>query len=118
MLKNSTTTKVSLQHAITQVDVADDLDQDGFVVIYEQGVQFKIQLAEQEYPNLEHLLVRVLVQGGDQSLSLMRIEITSEGDLFLHFVHEYSTCPYIYLQGQRGRLPADQGRTADHLFLH
>ena len=79
---------------------------DGFRVIYDREVPFELRLQEsaearQEVGALEAIKVKILVLGEDTSPSTLRIELSSENDLFFHYMHVVDEAAYRLLQEQQ-----------------
>ena len=65
---------------------------DGFAVIYDREVPFELRLQEsndgpQEVGTLEAIKVKILILGEDGNPNSLRIELSSENDLFFHYMH-------------------------------
>ena len=79
---------------------------DGFRVIYDREVPFELRLQEsaearQEVGALEAIKVKILVLGEDAAPSSLRIELSSENDLFFHYMHVVDEAAYRMLQEQQ-----------------
>ncbi len=82
---------------LTNFDLSNlaDLDPsvaDGYRVIYEREVPFELRLSQgtggpQQVGTLEAVKAKVLVLGDDHTLQSLRIELSSESDLFFHYMH-------------------------------
>ena len=64
----------------------------GHRVIYEHEVPFELRVqqvadAPQEVGTLEAVKVKILLLGPEESPSAVRVELTSENDLFFHYSH-------------------------------
>ncbi len=61
---------------------------DGFRIVYDREVPFELRPAtverEENVGALEGVKVKVLVQGEDSSITALRVELSSESDLFFH----------------------------------
>ncbi|KAM3147348.1 hypothetical protein pb186bvf_000599 [Paramecium bursaria] len=79
----------------------DQQDNEGYIQIYQQEIPFKLKLNEEEYQQMESLNVKVLVMGGDQHLQQMKIELSSDSDLFFHFVHIVNQEQYQQIKEQQ-----------------
>ena len=65
---------------------------DGFKVLYEKEIPFEMRLQEteeapQEVGTLEAILAKVSVQGDAAAPTAVKVELTSETDLFFHYSH-------------------------------
>ena len=65
---------------------------DGYGVIYDREVPFELRLQEsndgpQEVGTLEAIKVKILVLGEDGNPNSLRLELSSENDLFFHYMH-------------------------------
>merc|ERR1719183_3367992 len=66
---------------------------DGSHVIYDREVPFELRVQESEdkpqaVGTLEAIKVKLLLLGDDANPQMMRIELSSEQDLFFHYTHE------------------------------
>jgi len=86
----------------TAIDNADPSLEGGFVPIYDREVPTDIRIAESSHArepgSLETLRVKVLVTGEGRNLLTLKVELTSENDLFFHYVHIVDTSSYRALQ--------------------
>ena len=84
----------------------DDLDpslQDGHKLIYDRDVPFELRIqgeneAPQEVGTLEAIRVKILQLSEDKTVSSLKIEITSESDLFFHYVHNVDDSGFKMMQ--------------------
>ena len=65
---------------------------DGYAVIYDREVPFELRLQDskdgpQEVGTLEAIKVKILILGEDGNPNSLRIELSSENDLFFHYMH-------------------------------
>ena len=63
---------------------------DGFRVIYDREVSAEIRQDDAEehaVGEMQALKVKVLLLGGDDAPEAVRLEASSEGDLFFHYYH-------------------------------
>ena len=86
-------------------DIVGPSVEDGYVVRYEREVPIEIRsdirsAAEGGHHTgiLESIKVKMLVKGNEESPSSMRLELTSEADLFFSYVHEINDEAYRVLQ--------------------
>jgi hypothetical protein len=66
---------------------------EGHRLIYDREVPFELRLEDsngpQEVGSLEGIRVKLLIIGEESNPNQIRIEISSESDLFFHYTHEY-----------------------------
>jgi len=79
---------------------------DGYRVIYDREVPFELRLqesseGEQEVGTLEAIKVKILMLGDDTSPHSVRIELSSENDLFFHYMHVLDESGFRHLQEQQ-----------------
>ncbi|WZN58483.1 centriolar protein SAS [Chloropicon roscoffensis] len=80
---------------------------DGYYVFYEREVPFELRVSEaadmpQEVGALEAIRVKILLKGEQQQPDALRVELTSETNLFFHYVHELTEASFHDLQeGQK-----------------
>ena len=80
---------------------------DGYYVYYEREVPFELRMSEatevpQEVGALEAIRVKLLVRGEQDRPDALRLEFTSETNLFFHYVHELTEATFHELQeGQK-----------------
>mmetsp|Transcript_6620 Transcript_6620/g.16906 ORF Transcript_6620/g.16906 Transcript_6620/m.16906 type:complete len:246 (+) Transcript_6620:198-935(+) len=88
----------------------DELDPslaDGFHVYYEREVPFELRSSEgsdlpSEVGALEAIRVKVLMLGDQHSPEALKIELSSESNLFFHYIHQMSPSNFKELQeGQK-----------------
>jgi hypothetical protein len=74
----------------------------GYVPVYDREVPTDIRIADSLHGSdsgtLDSLRVKVLVLGEGQNLSTLKIEISSESDLFFHYSHVVNTSTYREIQ--------------------
>ena len=79
----------------------------GYYVFYEREVPFELRVSEaadmpQEVGALEAIRVKILLKGEQQQPDALRVELTSETNLFFHYVHELTEASFHDLQeGQK-----------------
>jgi hypothetical protein len=91
--------------ASTQGDVLDPSIEDGYSVKYDREVPLEIRSDNNASEDgvrgggiLESIKVKMLLQGRDDAPTSMRLELTSEADLFFSFMHEINDEAYRILQ--------------------
>lgn len=79
----------------------------GYYIFYEREVPFELRVSEaadmpQEVGALEAIRVKILLKGDQQQPDALRVELTSETNLFFHYVHELTEASFHDLQeGQK-----------------
>ncbi|ORC85537.1 uncharacterized protein TM35_000341490 [Trypanosoma theileri] len=84
----SDTLIAQLEHDFRAIEQSDPSLADGFKVVYDREVPCELRPmrgGSAESGSLEGMKVKVLSFGDDHSLSAMRVELTSESDLFFHY---------------------------------
>ncbi|GMI62599.1 hypothetical protein ScalyP_jg1629 [Parmales sp. scaly parma] len=75
----------------TSIEEMDPSIADGYRVIYDREVPFELRMDVQNGPQqvgtLEAIKAKVLVLGDEHCLQSIRIELSSEADLFYHYIH-------------------------------
>lgn len=78
-----------LEREFREIEERDPSLADGFRVVYDREVPFELRPADSrdhDVGALEGIKVKILAQGeGDSSVSAVRVELTSEADLFFHY---------------------------------
>lgn len=80
---------------------------DGYYVFYEREVPFELRVSEaaempQEVGALEAIRAKILLKGEQHQPDALRVELTSETNLFFHYVHELTEASFHDLQeGQK-----------------
>eukprot|EP00636_Phaeomonas_parva_P015715 CAMPEP_0118862648 /NCGR_PEP_ID=MMETSP1163-20130328/7776_1 /TAXON_ID=124430 /ORGANISM="Phaeomonas parva, Strain CCMP2877" /LENGTH=171 /DNA_ID=CAMNT_0006796571 /DNA_START=149 /DNA_END=661 /DNA_ORIENTATION=+ len=79
---------------------------EGFNVIYDREVPFELRVQQnQDGPSqvgtLEAIKVKILLQGDDARPSAVRIELSSEADLFYHYAHLIDEAGFQVVQEQQ-----------------
>ena len=74
------------------VDELDPSLADGFSLFYERECPFELRVRSKsderpEVGNLEGIIVRILIKEDSQGMQGVRIELSSENDLFFHYMH-------------------------------
>lgn len=85
------TSRPTLFHPSPIMHEQDPSIADGYRVIYDREVPFELRLHEANAPQqvgtLEAVKAKVLVLGDEHSLQSIRVELSSEADLFFHYMH-------------------------------
>lgn len=79
----------TLEKEFRQIEEMDPSTADGFKVIYDREVPFELRPSESSDHNvgaLEGIKVKVLTFGEENAVTALRVELTSEADLFFHYV--------------------------------
>jgi len=81
-----------LQYVEQMMTSIDDLDPslaDGFRLVYDREcpLEIRVQESSQQVGTLEAVRVKVLVQGEEDAPAAVRVELSSDTDLFFHFSH-------------------------------
>eukprot|EP00904_Undaria_pinnatifida_P006602 jgi/Undpi1/3071/HiC_scaffold_15.g06447.m1 len=76
---------------------------DGFRVIYDREVPFELRVQEsadgpQQVGTLEAIKVKVLLLGDDPAPQSVRVELSSEADLFYHYTHRTDEASFQVMQ--------------------
>jgi len=76
---------------------------EGHHVIYEREVPFELRIQDstrgpQEVGTLESIKVKILILGEDTNPQHIKVELTSENDLFFHYVHSKDETGFRNLQ--------------------
>lgn len=87
-------------------EVADPSVANGYTVRYEREVPIEIRSDKSSSSDvggqtggvLESIKVKMLVQGSEEAPACMRLELTSEADLFFSYIHEINDEAYRVLQ--------------------
>eukprot|EP00638_Chattonella_subsalsa_P005567 CAMPEP_0117755376 /NCGR_PEP_ID=MMETSP0947-20121206/13413_1 /TAXON_ID=44440 /ORGANISM="Chattonella subsalsa, Strain CCMP2191" /LENGTH=227 /DNA_ID=CAMNT_0005574695 /DNA_START=237 /DNA_END=920 /DNA_ORIENTATION=- len=84
---------------------------DGHRIIYDREVPFELRVQEssdgpQQVGTLEAIKVKILLMGEDDSPASVRVEVSSEADLFFHYTHQLDTSGFQVVQEQQ-RLMVD-----------
>ncbi|CAN0531123.1 unnamed protein product, partial [Ectocarpus sp. 12 AP-2014] len=79
---------------------------DGFRVIYDREVPFELRVQEsadgpQQVGTLEAIKVKVLVLGDDAAPQSVRVELSSEADLFFHYTHSIDDPSFQVMQEEQ-----------------
>lgn len=91
----------------TSIDELDPSLGEGFHIFYDREVPFELRsLEETELPQdvgaLEAIRAKILVKGDTHAPDAMRLELTSENNLFFHYCHELSAGNFQTIQeGQK-----------------
>ena len=65
---------------------------DGHRIVYDKEVPFELRIQDigsgpQEVGTLEAIKVKILILGSDSNPQHIKLELTSENDLFFHYIH-------------------------------
>jgi hypothetical protein len=76
---------------------------DGFQLFYEREVPFELRSsASVDHPTeigaLEAIRAKILVRGQPGRLEAIRVELSSETNLFFHYVHDMDAAKFAVLQ--------------------
>ena len=87
----------------THIDELDPSLTDGFKLIYDREVPFELRIQEnnevpQEVGTLEAIRVKLLQQIESNAQTGIKIELTSESDLFFHYTHRVDESSYKLIQ--------------------
>ncbi|CAM9244495.1 unnamed protein product [Scytosiphon promiscuus] len=79
---------------------------DGFRVIYDREVPFELRVQEsadgpQQVGTLEAIKVKVLMLGDDAAPQCVRVELSSEADLFFHYIHSTDDASFQVMQEEQ-----------------
>ncbi|EGR29241.1 hypothetical protein IMG5_160400 [Ichthyophthirius multifiliis] len=87
----------NIQQMLNSFDFAtiDEMDPslaDGHRVVYDREIPFHIRFQKQDVetedlPNLEPLRTRVFILGDEKNLQQLKLELSSDNDIFFHFTH-------------------------------
>ena len=78
----------------------------GHRVIYDREVPFELRVQQvsevpQEVGTLEAVRVKILILGDDQAPGVIKVELTSENDLFFHYTHSLDEQGFRLVQEQQ-----------------
>jgi len=95
----------------TAIEEMDPSLAEGHRVCYDRECPFELRVQEssesaQQVGSLEALRVKVLVQGEDHAPTAVRVELSSESDLFFHFAHTMDEAAFQDVQ-ERQKLMVD-----------
>jgi hypothetical protein len=76
----------------SQINEMDPSMVDGHRIYYDREVPFELRIQDenstpQEVGTLEAIRAKVLVKGEGQAIDEIKVELTSENDLFFHYTH-------------------------------
>ena len=102
---------------------------DGHRIFYEREVPFELRSAQgneepREVGALEAIRVKILALGDEGAFTGLRVELTSESNLFFHYVHELDIAGFKKLQqGQNlmvdfAEYPSVMVRNLDLSLIH
>ena len=74
------------------IDEMDPSLAEGHVLVYEREVPFELRIQEgeggpQEVGTLEAIKVKILILGDEGQIDRIKVELTSENDMFFHYTH-------------------------------
>lgn len=78
----------ALEKEFRQIEELDPSVADGYRIIYDREVPFELRpadSADQDVGALEGIKVKVLTAGEENAITALRIELSSESDLFFHY---------------------------------
>lgn len=78
----------ALEREFRSLEELDPSVSDGFRIVYDREVPFELRpadSAEQEVGALEGIKVKVLTAGEENAITAVRVELSSEADLFFHY---------------------------------
>jgi hypothetical protein len=87
-------------HAIDEMDPS---LADGHRIVYDREVPFELRIQDndtgpQEVGTLEAIKVKILVLGDDQNPEQIRVELSSENDMFFHYTHNIDDGSFAKIQ--------------------
>ena len=87
-------------HAIDEMDPS---LADGHRIVYDREVPFELRIQDndtgpQEVGTLEAIKVKILVLGDDQNPEQIRVELSSENDMFFHYTHNIDKGSFAKIQ--------------------
>ena len=88
------------------IDEMDPSLADGHRIVYDREVPFELRIQDsdtgpQEVGTLEAIKTKILVLGEDQNPEQIRVELSSENDLFFHYTHNIIEGSFTKLQEQQ-----------------
>ena len=93
-MNNTTESNASLLNAFDfrAIEEMDPALSEGHKLFYEREVPFELRIQEneggpQEVGTLEAIKVKILVLGDEGIIETVRVELTSENDMFFHYTH-------------------------------
>jgi hypothetical protein len=78
----------NLEREFRHIEELDPSISDGFRIVYDREVPFELRpadSADQDVGALEGIKVKVLAAGEENAVTTLRVELTSEADLFFHY---------------------------------
>ena len=87
-------------HAIDEMDPS---LADGHRILYDREVPFELRIQDsdtgpQEVGTLEAIKVKILVLGEDENPEQVRVELSSENDMFFHYTHNIDEMVFAKIQ--------------------
>ena len=92
---NESTANILNTFDFSSINCSDPSLSDGSKLLYENELPFEIRIQEREgvvntLPSTELLRIKVLVEGDEKHPNSLRIELTSDNDLYFNFQHATS----------------------------
>ena len=90
----------------SQINEMDPSMMEGHKIVYDREVPFELRIQDQnstpqEVGTLEAIRAKVLVKGDGGSLEEIKVELTSENDLFFHYTHKVTVDSFRSMQEQQ-----------------
>lgn len=89
----------------SRIEEMDPSTADGFQVCYDRECPFEMRLQHeeggQEVGPIEAVKVKILIKGEDGETRSVRIELSSENDLFFHFAHSLDDGGFVSVQEEQ-----------------
>mmetsp|Transcript_24105 Transcript_24105/g.44073 ORF Transcript_24105/g.44073 Transcript_24105/m.44073 type:complete len:236 (-) Transcript_24105:88-795(-) len=90
----------------TSIEEMDPSIEDGHRIIYDREVPFELRVQDsadgpQQVGTLEAIKVKILILGEDAAPSSVRVECSSEADLFFHYTHQLDSQGFQVVQEQQ-----------------
>jgi len=87
----------------SQINEMDPSMMEGHKIVYDREVPFELRIQDQnstpqEVGTLEAIRAKVLVKGDGGSLEEIKVELTSENDLFFHYTHKITVDSFRSMQ--------------------
>ena len=105
---NTTESHVSLLNAFDfrAIDEMDPSLAEGHKLYYEREVPFELRIQEadggpQEVGTLEAIKVKMLVMGEEGNMENVKVELTSENDMFFHYTHSLTESSFKTVQDEQ-----------------
>ncbi|CAM9335090.1 unnamed protein product [Heterosigma akashiwo] len=93
----------------TSIEEMDPSIEDGHRIIYDREVPFELRVQDsadgpQQVGTLEAIKVKILILGEDAAPSSVRVECSSEADLFFHYTHQLDSQGFQVVVQEQQRL--------------